>query len=283
MKFEKIENSFGTYYHYKSKNKPKATIIFVHGFATNSEYHDVFIRHIIDEFDYIAIQLPGAGVHDWKEEKQKPTVEHMVDYCINLIKNLNLDNFILLGHSMGGGIALRLANYFRKETIALILSTPMNSRIPVTKITNYFKFNPKNFKSANILINILYHDINKAYDNDQQKVYEIVEEELNYQINTQKFMTKLKKSMFSLKNRKLCRKNEKELATPTLVIIGKYDKLIPPISLFRAFFNKKQQEKGIIKMEIMNNSAHLPFKEQEIEYAKEIKDFIIHYLDKKGK
>ena len=79
----------------------------------------------------------------------------------------------------------------------------------------------------------------------------------------------------------LCHQNEKALATPTLVIAGKYDKLIPPVSLFRAFGNRKQQEKAFIRIELMNDSAHIPFQEQEIEYAKEIKDFINYYLDKK--
>lgn len=280
MKYKNIKNEFGNYYHYKCTNKKKATIIFVHGFATTSEYHDVFIKHVIDQFDYIALQLPGAGVQEWNQNK-KPKVEDMVDYCINLIKSLNLKEFVILGHSMGGGIALRLANYFQKETICLILSTPMNSRIPLWKGINYFKFNPKNFKKAHHLINILYHDINKLHNNDQEKIHSVISEEFQYQTDNRPFMVQLKQSMFSIKNMLLCRQNEKDLATPTLVIAGKYDKLIPSVSLFRAFGNRKQQEKGFIRIELMNDSAHIPFQEQEIEYAKEIKDFINYYLDKK--
>ena len=199
MKYENIKNELGNYYHYKCTNKKKATIIFVHGFATTSEYHDVFIKHIIDQFDYIALQLPGAGIQEWKQNK-KPKVEDMVDYCINLIKSLNLKEFVILGHSMGGGIALRLANYFQKETICLILSTPMNSRIPLWKGINYFKFNPKNFKKAHHLINILYHDINKLHNNDQEKIHSVISEEFQYQTDNRPFMVQLKQSMFSIKN-----------------------------------------------------------------------------------
>ena len=54
-------------------------------------------------------------------------------------------------------------------------------------------------------------------------------------------MVQLKQSMFSVKNMLLCHQNEKALATPTLVIAGKYDKLIPPVSLFRAFLIFEEQ------------------------------------------
>lgn len=275
MNYSIIKNDHGTYYHYKCTNNKKGTIIFIHGFAITSEYHDEFIKHIIDEFDYIAIQLPGAGIEEWKLNK-KPLVEDMVEYVVNLINHMNLDQFILIGHSMGGGIAARVANILSNQVICLVLSTPMNSRISKLRIFNYFKFNPKTFKKSYKLTNILYHDISSLYSNDQEKIYKIINDDLEYQVANYKFMKSLKKSMFSIKNLKNGRNHEMNLNVLTLVIAGKYDILIPPKSLYKAFNNKKQREKGNIRVEIMKNSAHLPFKEQEIEYAKEIKDFI-HY------
>lgn len=280
MNYSIIKDQHGTYYYYKCKNEKKATIIFIHGFATTSEYHDEFIKHIIDEYDYIAIQLPGAGIQEWNSKK-KPLVEDMVDYAVNLIKHINIEQFILIGHSMGGGIAARVANILRDKVICLILSTPMNSRISKLSIFNYFKFNPKTFKKSHRLTNILYHDISSLYNHDQDKIHKIINDDLEYQIANYTFMKNLKKSMFSIKNLKIGRKHEMEITTPTLVIAGKHDVIIPAKSLYKAFNNKKQREKGNIKVETMQFSAHLPFKEQEIEYAKEIKDFINYVLNSK--
>ena len=208
MNYQIIRNEDGTYFYYKCKGKEKkGTIIFIHGFATNSLYHDPFIKHIIEEYDYIAIQLPGAGFQEWTKNKN-PKVEDMVFYCVNLIRSMNLKKFILLGHSMGGGIAVRVANIFKKEIECLICSTPMNSRISTFKIFNYFKFNPKTFKKAFKLVNTLYYDLMKTFNNDPEVIEKFVKDELEYQKKYRKFFIKLKKSMFSLKNRKICKVNE---------------------------------------------------------------------------
>lgn len=63
MESELIKSDNGSYFYYKCLNPlfKKGNIIFIHGFATTSKYHDIFIKHIIDEYDYIALQLPGAG------------------------------------------------------------------------------------------------------------------------------------------------------------------------------------------------------------------------------
>lgn len=275
---EIIKNYVGTYFLYKclSQEKKKGTIVFIHGFATTSEYHDIFIKHIINDYDYIAIQLPGAGVQEWTKNK-KPEVSDMVEYCKNLIESMNLDKFILIGHSMGGGIAARLGNIFKDKISCLILSTPMNSRISWTKIFNYFKFNRKTFKGTFKLQNILYYDIMKTFNYNDDFIQNKIKEELEYQNKHRKFFIQLKKSMFSLKNVKIGRENEEKLSIPTLVIIGKYDKIIPPKSLYKAFDNKNRK---FIRIELMNNSAHLPFEEQEYEYSKEIIDFINYNLEK---
>lgn len=270
MTYEEVKTPVGSYFRYKCTGKKRGTIIFVHGFATDSTYHDVFIKHIIDEFDYIAIQLPGSGFQEWSLNK-KPEVQDMVDYCEKLINHINLEKFILIGHSMGGGIAIRLGNIFKDKIICLIASTPMNSRISFLKIFNYFKFNTKTFKRTFKFQNILYYDLMKTFNNDQDVIQNMIKNELDYQLKHRNFFIELKKSMFSIKNIKLGRQAEINLPCPTLVIIGKYDKLIPPKSLYKAFGNHKNNN---IKIELMNKSAHIPFQEQEYEYAKEIKDFI---------
>lgn len=276
-----ISNQFGTYYLFEPNSNIEnnnKTIIFIHGFATTSEYHDHIAKYFTnDGYKYISIQLPGAGIEKWKNNK-KPTVEDMVLYCINLINSLNLDNFYIIGHSMGGGIALRVSNYFNEKVIGCVLSTPMNSKISFLKVFNYFKFNPKNLKKAYKLNSILYFDFMKLFNYDQNKIENYINKEFEYQMKNRNFFIKLKKSMFSIKNLKNGRINEKNIKRPTLVIGGKYDKLIPIKSLYKAFFNNKKNND--IRIEILENSAHIPFQEEEKLYVNIIKEFFI-FTDKK--
>lgn len=270
---EIIKNEYGTYFYYPCTNvDKKGTIIFIHGFATTSEYHDSFIKYINDEYDYIAIQLPGAGYQKWNGNK-KPTVDDMVFYCVELIRTMEIDKFYLIGHSMGGGIAPRVANILESQIKAVVVVTPMNSRIPLSKIFTYFKFNPKNFKKALNLTNYLYADFVKTKNNDQNEIEEFIESELKYQLENRNFFVKLKKSMYSLKNKKNCKVNEQKINVPTLVIVGKYDRVIPAKSGFKAYSKGRNKNKEFIRIDQFNNSGHLPFIEEEQEYAKRIIDY----------
>lgn len=101
-----IENKFEKYRSFpcKSQNK-KGNIIFIHGYATNSFYHDSFI-------EYSTLELPGHGFMEYNYDKVD--ISNLVSYCIQLINSFNIDSFYLIGHSMGGGIAVRVANALKK-------------------------------------------------------------------------------------------------------------------------------------------------------------------------
>ena len=61
-----ITTSAGTYAYYPCLNKDnkKGTIVFIHGFATTSEYHDGFIEAIKNEYDYYACLLYTSDAAD---------------------------------------------------------------------------------------------------------------------------------------------------------------------------------------------------------------------------
>lgn len=273
---QKIVNDKGTYFYYPCKGKKRGNIVFIHGFATNSHYHDnYFVKYFEDEYDYYSIQLPGAGYQEWNLNK-KPEVHDMALYCVNVIDSLNIDNIILMGHSMGGGLAPRVANLLKSKIKLLISVTPMNSKISPFKIFNYFSFNPKNIKKNFKLQKKLYFDLTKVYKT-QEEINKFLNEELKYQMDHRDFFVKLKKSMFSLKNVNIGKANERQISCPTLVIAGKYDKVIPHKSVLKAFKNNKYNKDKDIHFELMQNSAHLPFQEEQLLYVKIIKEFIDSY------
>lgn len=259
------KNEFGTYRYFPCKNNnKKGNIIFIHGFATNSLYHDGFIEDANKEFDYYTLELPGHGFEKYKNKKI--SIDYLVNYCVELINSLKLDSFYLIGHSMGGGIAVRVCNILKQKVKAFVVVTPMNSHLSFLKIKNYFKFNPNNYLKTKKLINILYYDPIKTIS--EENINDFINSELKYQLENRKFLLKLKNKMFSLKNLYLCRKNEKIIDIPMLSFAGKYDKIINKESVLKSFKNIEKNTYLLFK-----KSAHIIFQEEKELYNSIVLEF----------
>jgi len=89
-------------------DKSRPTILMIHGAAQSSstwKYQlDLFKNH--PSFNFIALDLPGRGGSGG--EGFRTLVEYK-ESVLKFIKHLNLENIILIGHSMGGGVAMLLA------------------------------------------------------------------------------------------------------------------------------------------------------------------------------
>lgn len=265
-----IQNNAGTCYFYPCENPENkiGTIVFIHGFATNSSYHDdYFAIHATKKYDYYSLQLPGHGIEKYNE-KSKIEVDFYTKYCVNLIKTLPIDKFYLIGHSMGGGLGIRVANKLSNQVIAYVAVTPMNSKLPIKTIFNYWKFTPKNFKKTLKLNMHLYTNLHETKQNENVNDY--IENELKYQLKHRGFFIQLKKDMFSLKNLNNCKKNECLINIPTLAIAGKYDPFIPYKSVYKAL---KKNKNDIILFELFENSSHIPFQEEQERYIKTVLGF----------
>lgn len=271
---ELIRSQFGTYFYQECKNpeQKKGSIIFIHGYATTSAYHDVFAGFIDQDYDYYALQLPGHGVEDYKAYTDKKIeVDFYTNYCVRLIKSLDLKKFFLIGHSMGGGLGIRVANSFNKDVLAYVAVTPMNSHLPVSTIFNFFAFAPNNEVKTAKLTNRVYKDFEKTIG--KENIDQHISNEIEYQKRYHHFFVDLKKSMFSLKNWKICKNSEHHLKVPTLAIAGRFDRLIPYKSVLKTFKNKPNA-----KVIIFEESGHIPFQEEKELYAKTVLDFFEQYV-----
>ena len=263
---EILKNKVGSYKFKPSQNNSKGTLVFIHGFAANSDYHDE-IGEKFDAYDYYTLELPG---HGYTEINQKKVfyLDLFVDYCIAMITELGLDNIILIGHSMGGSLAMRVSNLISHKIEKLILVTPMNSSITPYALRVFFLFTPKTFNKTLALNNVLYKDLTKTLD---LNVENYISKEHKYQVKHINFFRKLKRNLYSFKNLKTCFKAEKILKTPTLLILGQFDKTINYKFAIRAI---KKANKPFIQVSIFKKSSHIPFQEEEQKYFKEITDFI---------
>lgn len=108
---------------YKTEGKGQENLVLLHGFMENLSIWDDMIPYLSDQFTIIKIDLPGFG--ESKAIAEIQTMELMAEEVKKVTDTLGLDHFHLLGHSMGGYIALAFAEKYPKllKSITLFFST----------------------------------------------------------------------------------------------------------------------------------------------------------------
>lgn len=85
-------------------------IILLHGFCESKEIWEPIISDIAEAGRVIAIDLPGFGNN--QPLKAPVTIPQMAEEVYQLLQYLNLDGGVIVGHSMGGYVALALAEKY---------------------------------------------------------------------------------------------------------------------------------------------------------------------------
>ena len=94
-------------------------IVLLHGYLESSEVWNGFGERLASEFRVISVDLPGHGNSDVLGEVH--TMELMVTIVKDLIDNLGLKKVFLVGHSLGGYVALAFLEYFPEYLIGYSL------------------------------------------------------------------------------------------------------------------------------------------------------------------
>ena len=104
---------------FEKKGNGKEILVLLHGFMENlSIWHDME-SYLSKDFTLLKIDLPGHGKSDILAEVH--TMELMADEVKKVVDNQNLENFHLLGHSMGGYTSLAFAEKFPENLKSLTL------------------------------------------------------------------------------------------------------------------------------------------------------------------
>ncbi len=100
-------------------------IIFIHGLgcAGSFDYPEVAAQEALKSHRCILIDLLGAGYSDKPEDFGYSVKEH-AEYLMDFIDYLRINSFILFGHSLGGAVALSLADMCKDRIHQIILSEP---------------------------------------------------------------------------------------------------------------------------------------------------------------
>ncbi|MBN1496183.1 MAG: alpha/beta hydrolase [Spirochaetes bacterium] len=87
----------------KSGDHSGMAVMFIHGAVGDSRLYRYQLRHFGARYKTIAVDLPGHG-HSYTGVR--PSLDDFIGAIEDILKEESVSSFILVGHSMGGGVCL---------------------------------------------------------------------------------------------------------------------------------------------------------------------------------
>jgi pimeloyl-ACP methyl ester carboxylesterase len=135
--------------HYVEKGTGSQQIVFVHGFISTQVWWQPTLERLTDNFHAYAIDIRASGNSELVETGH--TLAQYADDLHEFVEKMGLQKFVLVGHSMGGAIAMQYALNHQDRLQALMLVDPMapfGTRIPpdITAWINAQQGNPEGIR-----------------------------------------------------------------------------------------------------------------------------------------
>ena len=248
----KFENK-KIFYNIRDSGKSEA-LIFIHGSGGNSNTWKNQMDLDIN-YDLVALDLPS---HDKSDQFSNLTLDLYVDVVHHLIKNLNYENCILCGHSLGGAIIQQYYFTYPNNVSGLILSSTGGKLRVAPFILNSLKNNYSKFLE-DLPAGAFYRSTSKELIDLYVKETARIGAEVTYA--DFKICDK-----FDILNRL------SSIEIPCLIIVGKQDQLTP-VKYSEYFHNKIKNS----ELYIINKAGHMAMVEKPIEFNQVIRDFINKY------
>lgn len=205
-------------------NKPP--LFLVHGFVSSTYTFNRLIPLLGKHFSIVAIDLPGFG----KSEKSKTFVYSFANYAEILrqcIEYFQLKGCTIIGHSMGGQIALYTAKKYPNLVNKLILISSSGYLRRAKKYLIYSSYIP----GFHLLVEryIRSKDVRKNLENvfyDHSLITEELMTEFAGPLEERDFYVSLTR-LLRYREGDLTSEQLRGISTPTLLVWGKEDKVVP--------------------------------------------------------
>lgn len=157
---------------YKIEGLAGKTLLALHGFLEDHSIFDLLFSAYAD-VQVIGIDLPGFGAS--KEIKPK-SIAHMAEACQAVLNQEQVQEVYIVGHSLGGYVALELAKLRPVNGIFLLNSTPFGDdkkrqqfRSQAIKVCSL----KKSLFVKQSLNSLFYHEDEKKFEACKSKLFEI--------------------------------------------------------------------------------------------------------------
>jgi len=108
----------GVAINYEIQGKGSPTLLFVHGWSCDSTYWSQQVSFFSDKYQVVTADLPGHGKSGINRELW--TVAEFGEDIASVVKQLDLKQVILIGHSLGGPIVVEAAPRVSDRVIGIV-------------------------------------------------------------------------------------------------------------------------------------------------------------------
>ncbi len=121
----------GTQAHYRDQGNPDGPpVVLLHGSGSSLHTWEAWVDVLGDRYRMISLDLPGHGLTG-RTVRAEYNRLGMTNFVLRFAHELDLGEFVLVGHSMGGSVAWNLARYRPYRVSHLVLLAPSGiGRVP---------------------------------------------------------------------------------------------------------------------------------------------------------
>ena len=254
-------NINNTKIHYKVAGNGN-TIVLLHGFSESSKIWNKYTARLSKQYQVIGIDLPGHG----KSEvvKQENSMEYMAEIVKNVLDEEEVSKCVMIGHSMGGYVALAFAEKVPALLSGLCLfnssaaADSEEQKVNRDRTIEVIKANHFNFLSS---------FIPDLFTAENQEIYK---KEISKLIKGSEKMTTegIISSMMALRNRANRYHVLQDISIPVLFIAGQQDKRVPLDKVLEQISLPKEAHVLLLK-----EVAHMGYIEASEQTYNAIKNF----------
>ncbi len=234
-------------------------LLFLHG-AGGLTGVDPFLEDLSKDFKVYAPHFPGYGESTGNEH-----IDDVIDAALfyhQLMDELGIASANVVGHSMGGMLAAEMAALCNHRVKKLVLVSPAGFWLDAHPIPDFFAADLTEIGP------LLFHDPNSAI----AKMFTAIPEDFKaleaMYVERVKRLATAGKFLWPLPDRGL-KKRAHRILSPTLVVWGESDKLIPPVYA-NEFTSRIKGAKAVT----IKQAGHMPMYEQQAEFVKTVRGFL---------
>jgi pimeloyl-ACP methyl ester carboxylesterase len=228
------------------------TLLFLHGWRSDKEVWHGIIQTLGNyEIKKLAIDLPGFGQSQIPPEPM--TVGDYANIVAEFIKKLELKNVIIVGHSFGGRVGIKLSSVHPELISKLVLVDSAGFPMPAAK---------KSLMKAGAKI---------AKPFFKPQFMQGLRKKIYKQIGAEDYLAtpELQETFVNITNEDLS-EDMKKIQAPTLIVNGENDKVTPVEygELMKLLIPNS-------KFLILKSAGHFSFLDKPEEFVKNLKEFML--------
>jgi pimeloyl-ACP methyl ester carboxylesterase len=236
-------------------------VVFLHGFLESTTMWN-YLDLEKAPFQSILIDLPGHGDSGLNDTNESPSMKYMAAEVAKLLAKLNIEEYHVVGHSMGGYVALELKELDPKSKKVVLLNSNFWED-PVEKKKDRVRIADIVLKAKDLFVNEAIPGLFYRHNRKDSAIIELIKESRKMEAASIAYAS------LAMRNRLDKSTLVKGNAIDFLILHGKHDPIIST--------EKWQSElKDIsVSFEIIEDAGHMSHIENPTKILKSIVDFIV--------